>query len=108
MTEKYKVIQDTKRLRFYVERNGEFAYVDYRHYKDDIAFMHTEVPESFRGMGIGTALAEAALGYAAKQKKRIMLYCPFVSKYVKDHQQYHYLVDETYHPSFARNSASNK
>ncbi len=42
-----------------------FGYVDYRFYKDDIALMHTFVPEGARGKDILSALAKFALEYKA-------------------------------------------
>jgi uncharacterized protein len=87
-------------MRFEVNLQGEFAFVEYRYYKGNIAFMHTVVPEAFAGKGIGKKLASAALQFAASEKRKIMLYCPFVSKYVKEHPEYHALVDKQYHPNF--------
>lgn len=100
MTEEYSVFHNKEALRFEVNLNGEFAFVDYRHYKGDIAFMHTVVPEAFEGKGIGKKLAKAALDFAAAEKRKIMLYCPFVSKFVKENPEYHPLVDKNYHPNF--------
>ena len=94
------VVNNKDQLRFEVELNGEFAYITYRYYKKDIAFMHTEVPDIFRGKGIATGMAIAALHFAKEEHRKIMLYCPFVAKYVRDHPEYYSLVDTTYHPSF--------
>lgn len=43
------VVNNKGKRRFEVSLNGEFAFIDYRYYKKDIAFMHTTVPESLRG-----------------------------------------------------------
>ena len=102
--ENINVVNNTDRLRFEVYLNGEYAFIEYRYYKKDIAFMHTTVPEAFRGRGIAAIMAIAALNFAKGQHRKIMLYCPFVSKYVKEHPVYHILVDTDYHPSFAKDS----
>jgi predicted GNAT family acetyltransferase len=102
--ENINVVNNTDRLRFEVYLNGEYAFIEYRYYKKDIAFMHTTVPEAFRGRGIAAVMAIAALNFAKDQHRKIMLYCPFVSKYVKEHPVYHILVDTDYHPSFANDS----
>jgi predicted GNAT family acetyltransferase len=81
------VVNNEDKLRFEVSLNGEFAFIDYRYYKKDIAFMHTTVPETFRGMGIAAAMAVTALDFARKQHRKIMLYCPFMSKYVREHPE---------------------
>lgn len=98
------VINNKEELRFEVNLNGEIAYIKYQYYKKDIAFVHTLVPDAFRGKGIGAAMAISALNFAKDQHRKIMLYCPFVSKYVREHPEYHALVDTNYHPSFGRNT----
>jgi predicted GNAT family acetyltransferase len=98
--EDLKVVNNKAALRFEVNLNGEFAYISYRYYKKDIAFMHTLVPDASRGKGVGVAMVTAALKFAKDQHRKIMLYCPFVSKFVREHPEYHSLVDTDYHPSF--------
>jgi len=98
--EAINVVNNKNDLQFEVNLNGELAYIKYQYYKKDIAFMHTVVPDAFRGKGIGGAMAVVALAFAKDQHRKIMLYCPFVSKYVKEHAEYHSLVDTDYHPSF--------
>lgn len=98
--ETFNVINNEAKLRFEVYLEGDYAYIEYRHYKGDIAFMHTVVPEAFRGKGIAAVMAVVALNFAEEQHRKIMLYCPYVSKYVKEHPEYQYLVDINYHPSF--------
>jgi predicted GNAT family acetyltransferase len=98
--ENIKVINNEEKLRFEVYLDGEYAFIEYRYYKGDIAFMHTTVPEAFRGKGIAAVMAVAALNFAKDQHRKIMLYCPYVTKYVKEHKEYWSLVDTLYHPSF--------
>ena len=102
MDENIQVVNNKELMRFEVNLNGEFAFIEYRWYKGDIAFMHSVVPESFKGKGIGSKIARAGLDYANKEKLKIMLYCPFVSKFVKEHDEYHHLVDDKYHPEYRK------
>jgi predicted GNAT family acetyltransferase len=97
-----EVINNKDHLRFEVSLNGEYGYIDYRFYKKDIAFMHTFVPDAFKGKGIASKMAVTALNFAKSQGKKIMLYCPFMSGYVKQHPEYYDLVDTNYHPSFIK------
>jgi predicted GNAT family acetyltransferase len=53
-----------------------------------------------KGKGIGTKLVLAAIDFAIEQDKKIMLYCPFAAKFVKEHKEFHQYVDSTFHPSF--------
>ena len=90
------IINNTKRSHFETKVNGEFAYVDYRFYKDDIALMHTFVPESARGKGISSALAKFALEYVREQNLKLIVYCPVIAKYIKQHTEYETLIDKQY------------
>jgi predicted GNAT family acetyltransferase len=91
-----KIIKNEKLSRYEIEMNGEFAYTEYRFYKDDIALMHTFVPEFARGKGLSFALAKFALEDVKKQNKKVMVYCPQVAKYIKLHPEYEPLIDRTY------------
>lgn len=82
--------------RFETPVGDELAYLDYRWYKKNIAFMHTFVPETGRGKGYSSALAKYALEYARSRKLKIMIYCPFVAKYIKQHPEYNDLIDRQY------------
>jgi predicted GNAT family acetyltransferase len=100
IAENINVVNNEPKFRFEVFLNGEYAFLEYRYYKKDIAFIHTVVPNIFKGRGIATAMAIVALDFAKDQHLKIMLLCPFVSKYVREHPEYHSLVDTDYHPSF--------
>jgi predicted GNAT family acetyltransferase len=102
MNQEIIVTNNKELMRFEVELNGESGYINYRGYKEDIAFMNAIVPETFRGKGIGSKMARAALEYANSENLKVLLYCPFVSKFVKDHEEYHHLVDVKYHPTFKK------
>lgn len=91
------VVNNKEKLRFEVAcDNGEFAYIEYRWYHGDIAYMHTVVPDDMQGKGIASMMARAALDYAAKEKLRVMVYCPYVAKYIKEHPEYSKLIDTKY------------
>ncbi len=92
----YDIINNEKEMQFEIELNGEKAYLTYRFYKKDIAFMHTFVPASFAGKGIASALAKAAFAYAEKSNKLVMVYCPFVGNFLKSHPEYNKQVDGQY------------
>jgi predicted GNAT family acetyltransferase len=93
------ISNNPKLSRFETQINGEFAYVDYRFYKGDMALMHTFVPEIARGRGIASALAKFVLEYAKEKKIRLMVYCPTIAKYIKIHPEYEPLIDKQYRQS---------
>jgi predicted GNAT family acetyltransferase len=87
------IVNNKKLSRFETAINEEFAYVEYRFYKDDIVLMHTFVPEFASGKGIASALAKFVLEYVKDQKLKLKVYCPVISKYIKNHPEYESLID---------------
>jgi predicted GNAT family acetyltransferase len=92
----YSIINNSDNFQFEIHLDGEIAYLSYRFYKNNIAFMHTFVPEKLSGKGLASALAVYAFGYAKSQNKLVMVYCPFVSKFIKRHPDYLAQVDRSY------------
>ena len=92
-----KITNNTKNLRFELMEDGELAYLEYRYYKNDIALMHTFVPDKLRGKGIAHALAKCALEFVQKEGKKMMVYCTYVAKYLQEHPEYKTLLDESYY-----------
>jgi predicted GNAT family acetyltransferase len=91
------VVNNEKEQQFEILLDGEKASLTYRFYKKDMAFMHTTVPEAMAGKGIASALAVAAFDYAKQHKKPVMVYCPFVAKFITKHPEYKQQLDPEYH-----------
>jgi predicted GNAT family acetyltransferase len=49
---------------------------------------HTEVPDAFRGQGVGVALIERAVGDARAAGKEIMPLCPFAAAQFRRHPEW--------------------
>lgn len=90
------VTNNTAQQQFEVHQDGEVAILVYRFYKNDIAFMHTEVPPALENRGIASALAKHAFEWAKENNKKVMVYCPYVALYLKRHPEYNEQVDNTY------------
>ncbi len=84
-------------MHFEIHDGSDVAFLEYRYYKKDIAFMHTEVPENMSGKGVASTLAKYAFQFAAVHKKPVMVYCPFVAAYLKRHPELKDQLDKTYH-----------
>jgi len=86
--ENAKVINNKKGRRFEI-RIGEYVAIVPYNFKDDmIALFHTEVPVELQGKGLGTKLAVYALNYAKDHNLKILPYCPFIAKYIKEHPEW--------------------
>ena len=59
-----KVVDNPGESRFEVRVGDEAAFVEYRSTSSAIAYIHTEVPDSWRGRGVAARLAKHALDFA--------------------------------------------
>lgn len=55
---------------------------------ETITFIHTEVPATMEGQGIGGKLAKAGLEYARENGLKVVARCPFVASYLQRHPEY--------------------
>lgn len=92
-----KVSNNEIQMQFELNEGDDLATLVYRYYKTDIAFMHTFVPDSMKGKGVASALAEYAFKFAKEKNKLVMVYCPFVAKYVKSHPEVKEQLNKEYH-----------
>jgi predicted GNAT family acetyltransferase len=78
--------------RFEIERDGDIAYLGYSLSGNVLELIHTQVPEKLRGLGLASALAEAALDWARKNNLRVDVVCSTVDGYIRKHPEYSDLV----------------
>jgi predicted GNAT family acetyltransferase len=96
MQKEYKIVNNAELMHFEIHEGNEIAFLEYRFYKNDIAFMHTEVPKSMEGKGVASALAVYAFKFAKEHQKPVMVYCPFVASYLKRHPELNGQLDKEY------------
>ena len=80
--------------RYEVWADGELAgYAQYGLDRGRIALLHTEVYESYEGLGLGGRLARAALDDARSRGLMVEPFCPFIAAFIERHlDQYRDLV----------------
>ena len=92
-----EIINNKKHFRFEAALpGGEYATLEYRWLRGSMALMHTLVPTSARGKGVGAELVKYVLDYVRQQHLKIVVYCPFVNKYLEGHPEYSGLIDQTH------------
>jgi predicted GNAT family acetyltransferase len=75
--------------RFEIEVDGEVAgFTTYQRGNGQIAFMHTEIEPAYEGRGLASQLIAAALDQARAERLEVLPFCPFVRKYIADHDDY--------------------
>ena len=74
--------------RYELAVDGEVAILAYRRRDDRITLSHTEVPEAFRGRGVGGVLARHAFEEARRDGVGVIVKCPFVTAWLRRHREY--------------------
>jgi len=80
------VIDDAENDRLVIERPEGIAELDYRRQSGRFVVIHTEVPESARGEGLGGELVRAALSLAASEGRTLVPLCPYARRWLREHR----------------------
>ena len=81
-----EVSNNKTEYRYEVWADGELAgYTQYALLRGRIAFLHTEIYESYEGLGLGTWLARAALDDVRARGLVVVPYCPFIADFIERH-----------------------
>ena len=78
--------------RFEMNINGAIAFIAYEEHRGALALVHTEVPESLEGKGVGSVLALKTLEHLEAGGRKIIPLCPFVNSYIKRHPEWERIV----------------
>ncbi len=77
------VSDNPARKRFELPVGEEIAFVTYDRGVGILTLVHTEVPERFRGRGVGTTLVRGAIALGRADGLRIIAQCPFVKAFLR-------------------------
>lgn len=90
-----QVVDNPDQGRFEIRADGQIAgFIDYSLSGNEIAFMHTETEDRFRGHGVAGRLVRSGLDSARERHLAVLPYCPFVRSWIADHPEYADLVPE--------------
>lgn len=90
-----EVHNNTQAHRYEVVLDGQTAVLTYSQRGNQIAFLHTGVPEELEGHGIANKMAYTALEDARTHHQMVIPACPFVATYIRRHPEYLSLLSET-------------
>jgi predicted GNAT family acetyltransferase len=83
--ESHAVVDRADEGRFTVTVDGHTAELRYQVERGYLVLIHTEVPESLGGRGIGGVLVEAAVDRAVRDDLVIVPLCPFARRWLERH-----------------------
>ena len=79
--------------RYEIRVDGELAgFTRYQRRDDVTAFVHTEIDDRFQGQGLAGTLIEHALDDSRRRGVHIEPICPFVRRFLAEHEMYQDLV----------------
>jgi predicted GNAT family acetyltransferase len=90
-----EVRDNEKMSRYEFTVDGKTAFSEYRLSPGTITFLHTEVPNEFRGKGIGSKLVRGELEAARARGLKVTARCPFVAGYIREHPEFQDLVPKS-------------
>ena len=85
MNDAERVTDNQDESRFEVTIDGALAELVYRRRADRLVLVHTEVPDSLGGRGVGGLLVRAAVDRAARDGLTIVPLCPFARSWLERH-----------------------
>ena len=86
------VTDNPAQSRFELTEDGATAFAAYRIRDGRLVFIHTEVPDSLSGRGIGSTLARGALDAARARGLPVVAQCRFIAGFIQKHPEYQDLV----------------
>lgn len=96
-----KVIDNSADSRFELyDDDQRVGFVEYHRFRNEIAFLHTEIDPRFEGKGYGSALAKGVLDEARAQGWGVLPYCSFIRGWMLRHHEYGDLVPDHYRERF--------
>jgi predicted GNAT family acetyltransferase len=82
------VTDNTGQSRFETTIEGITAFLEYRLQAGNLVLVHTEVPATLGGKGVGSILATGALDAAQLRGIKVVAECEFVAAYIQRHPAY--------------------
>jgi predicted GNAT family acetyltransferase len=74
--------------RFELASSDAVAFIDYRRDGNEVELIHTEVPASLEGKGIGSALARGAQPVQRAEGATVVPTCSFIARFIERHPDY--------------------
>lgn len=93
MEDKYEVVHNKDKDELVMDIDGKMATVDYRHRDGKLWLVHSEVPLSLRGQGLGKILVDKSLKKLTEEGHKTVAVCPFIRKVVEESPHWKEIVE---------------
>lgn len=88
-----EVVDNPAEGRFEMALGDELAVAYYKIVDGRVVLVHTEVPQSLSGQGVGSRLARGVFEIIRGRCQRAIAQCPFMAAYASRHSEYIVLLD---------------
>ncbi len=86
-------IEDNKENRRYEAKIKDVtAFVEYEKEDGITSLLHTEVPETLGGQGVGSKMIEQVFLKIKAENRKAKIQCPFIQKYVDKYPEWQAIV----------------
>ena len=92
--EKHQLIDNEELNQYEYHIDSYIPHIEYKKRKNEIALIHTSMPEDLRGQGIGTQLIKDTLDDISRQGLKVIPICGAVAHFMKKHPEYNRLLKE--------------
>lgn len=92
--EELKLIDNKEQNSFELIVDEQRSFIDYQKKQNKVYLLHTEVPESQKGLGIAAALVEKTFRYLDAGNVQIVPLCSYVLSFLRRHPEWDRLVNK--------------
>lgn len=93
ISKQMEIIHDKENKRFTLDINGELAIVEYVHKDDKLLLVHSEVPKSMQGKGVGKILIEKTFEKLTKQGYKAVAVCSYVKAVARRSEKWSKIIE---------------
>ena len=90
--ENIPLVKNADKKRFELEVAGNYAFINYGEYGQQITLVHTEVEPELAGKGASSAVIEKTLEYIKTNNLKLLPFCPLVFKFIKKNPEWKQIV----------------
>lgn len=88
----FDIKENKENRRYEAKIKDVIAFVEYEK-EDGITFLlHTEVPETLGGQGVGSKMIRQVLLKIKAENSKVKIQCPFIQEYVDKHPEWRGIV----------------